>query len=353
MKKNISVILMTFFLMATTSGCATSRGSGGIQTSLEAKVLDKVAFSADPTGEAAKMTKYFGGGNFGKNVFEGTKKVFIPLTNIEVITESGAKFSAGGFALSSYGETTVKVETKLTNVDEALLRSVAKDAYDSLVKQLESAGLEVVPLNTVHKASEWSKLVEKAQSENPVQRDELGFSPRSSVVADGTLFIATGDFSGFPPNAPNWIVARMGKELNAIPLSLTMTVDFSKFTGSGGQLSREATVETKAVLQIQGANLSFYHGDGYGGLNSMTVALESDEEFASVEKVSTADNKDAKALAKGLSFLGGGRNNQSDISKTVYNIVADQARYRKAMKGLSDQVSLVLVSRLKGEGWGK
>ncbi|HEX2861416.1 MAG TPA: hypothetical protein VHN79_07240, partial [Lacunisphaera sp.] len=117
-----------------------------------------------------------------KNQFKKHARVVIAGYQVSFVTHN--KATAHAMNLLGSGTAKASIETFLGNVDEALMKQIADEAYVTFVQKLQEAGVEIVPWETVKASKAYAQL-----EKHPQQK---GYT----VKFQGATYavIAAGDF---------------------------------------------------------------------------------------------------------------------------------------------------------------
>lgn len=236
-----------------------------------------------------------------KNQFKKNSRVAIAGYQVSFVTHN----KATAHAMNALGSGTAKasIETFLGNVDEALMKQIANEAYLTFVQKLKEAGIEVVPWETV-KAS-------KAYAQLELHPQQKGYSVKFQgadyaviPAADFPLWFNNYDgLAGGKGGRKNHVVMNdLGRELDALVIQPSLAVDFAYLDTSGGKFAKRASVEALNGMLIVPAASVFWAGQG-GGLSyaKFVDGFWAEGATGTWTKAGASNNA---ALVKGLLGLG-------------------------------------------------
>ena len=233
---------------------------------------------------------------------KGAKRVAIPgyrvifTTRTKVVARAEDWLGGVGGGRSSGAKATMEVV--LGNVDFATLQAVADGAYANFVSELQSNGIEVVPLETVTASESFKKMkMTGSTAEKPYTKRSRDHKTDYIVVSPSAIPLWftnwDGDVSDQGMSQTNIrAIMGMAKELDALIVYPIMHVDFATVGGSGGKFARRASVSAKATIYANPAYTLFYIANEKGGAFArMTdgIGVEGDPgEFVTADDASNA-----------------------------------------------------------------
>jgi hypothetical protein len=206
---------------------------------------------------------------------KGSKRVAVAgyrvifTTRTKVVANAEDWLGGVGGGRSSGAKATMEVV--LGNVDFPALQNIADKAYDDLIDDLKSSGVEVVPLETIKATAAFQKMkMTGSTADQPYTKrsrdkktDYIVVSP-SAIPLWFTNF--DGDISDQGMGQTNIrAIMEMAKELDALMVFPIMHVDFATVGGSGGKFARRASVSAKAVIYVSPAYTLYYIANQKGG----------------------------------------------------------------------------------------
>lgn len=236
-----------------------------------------------------------------KNQFKKNSRVAIAGFQISFVTHN----KATAHAMNALGSGTAKasIETFLGNVDEALMKQIANEAYVTFVQKLKEAGIEVVPWETV-KASKAYAQLELHPQQKAYTVNFQGATYAVIPAADFPLWFNNFDgLAGGKGGRKNHVVMNdLGRELNALVIQPSLAVDFAYLDTSGGKFAKRASVEAQNGMLIVPAASVFWAGQG-GGLSyaKFVDGFWAEGATGTWTKAGASNNA---ALVKGLAGLG-------------------------------------------------
>jgi hypothetical protein len=206
---------------------------------------------------------------------KGVKRVAIPGYRVIFTTRSKVTARAedwlGGLGGGSSSGAKASMEVVLGNVEFATLQGIADAAYADLVADFQSAGIEVVPVETIKASQSFQKMKPTiSTAEKPYTKRSKDRNTDYLVVSPSALplFFTNwdGDVSDQGMNQTNIrAIMTMSKELDALVLYPVMHVDFASLGGSGGKFARRASVQAKAAIYANPAYTLFFIANDKGG----------------------------------------------------------------------------------------
>jgi hypothetical protein len=206
---------------------------------------------------------------------KGAKRVAIPgyrvifTTRTKVVARAEDWLGGVGGGRSSGAKATMEVV--LGNVDFATLQAVADGAYANFVNELQSNGIEVVPLETITASESFKKMkMTGSTAEKPYTKRSRDRNTDYVVVSPSAIPLWftnwDGDVSDQGMSQTNIrAIMGMAKELDALMVYPIMHVDFATVGGSGGKFARRASVSAKATIYANPAYTLFYIANEKGG----------------------------------------------------------------------------------------
>jgi hypothetical protein len=236
-----------------------------------------------------------------KNQFKKNARVAIAGYQISFVTHN--KATAHAMNLLGSGTAKASIETFLGNVDEALMKQIADEAYAAFVQKLKEAGIEVVPWETVKASKAYGQL-----QLNPKQKAyTVDFQGATyAVIPAGEFPLWFNNFDGLAGGKggkKNHVVMNdLGRELDALVIQPSLAVDFAYLDTAGGKFSKRASVEALNGMLIVPAASVFWAGQG-GGLSyaKFVDGFWAEGATGTWTKAGASNNA---ALVKGLAGLG-------------------------------------------------
>jgi hypothetical protein len=238
-----------------------------------------------------------------KPLFKSTNRVAIAGYQLAFVTRNKATAHASGL-LSGGSGAKASLEAFLGNVDYALMKSIADEAYAGFVKKLQEGGFEVVPMETVRASKAFAQI--ETTPTSPTNAYKVQFQGAHYVLvpaADFPLWFNNYDgLAGGKGSRKNVkAMADLSKELNAAVLQPSIAIDFAYMEKSGGSLARRASVEAQnGMLVVPAASVFWGSTDGL----TYTKFVDGFWGEGGTGKWMPAGNANNAALVKGLSGLG-------------------------------------------------
>ncbi|WP_438481744.1 hypothetical protein [Oleiharenicola lentus] len=236
-----------------------------------------------------------------KPLFKQRNRVAIAGYQVAFVTHN--KATAHAMNILGSGTAKASIETFLGNVDAALMKQIADEAYVTFVQKLQEAGLEVVPWETVKTAKAYAQL-ERHPKQTGYTVNFQGADYALVAAGDFPLWFNSFDgLSGGKGSKKNIkVMWELEKELNAVILQPSLAVDFAYLDTSGGKFSKKASVEAQNGMLIVPAASVFWGSLG-GGLSYTKFTDGFWAEGATGNWTKAGDSNNA-ALVKGLAGLG-------------------------------------------------
>jgi hypothetical protein len=237
-----------------------------------------------------------------KSQFKKHARVVIAGYQVSFVTHN--KATAHAMNLLGSGTAKASIETFLGNVDEALMKQIADEAYATFVQKLQEAGVEVVPWETVKASKAYAKL-----EAHPQQRAyTVKFQGATYAVIPAAEFpLWFNSFDGLAGGKGgkknHGIMNDLARELNAVVLQPSLAVDFAYLDTSGGKFSKRASVEAQNGMLIVPAASVFWGAAGDGGL-TYPKFVDGFWAEGATGKWTKAGASNNAALVKGLLGLG-------------------------------------------------
>jgi hypothetical protein len=326
------------------SGAAATFAPGETAPAAETADLSEAApISEDALAVPLKKAK-------GKaSAFAAKPRIAIAGYNIAAIVKSRAVATTkGGFTRSS---ASASMTMLLAGVDDALLQSVADEAYADLISRFAAAGIDAVPANELMAAEDAAKILPgEARYDGDLKRGNGDgkirvAGPRATGVSSYNALGRT-TFNGN-------IAAKPSNALDAVLLFPNLSLGFAWTGGSGNAMfARRASAEGGAFFHVDTASKVevVYSKSGRFVDGWATYAIKdqvgADAAFAVVDKTGSSNN----ALAVGLSSALGA--NMGARSKSEYTVTADPERYKalalKAARGFNAALVAEVVAARGG-----
>lgn len=236
-----------------------------------------------------------------KPVFKQQRRVVIAGYQLAFVTHN--KATAHAMNLLGSGTAKASIETFLGNVDAALMKQIADEAYPAFVKKLQEAGLEVVPWETVKASRAYAELERHAQQRGYTVKFQ---GATYALVTAGEFPLWFNNFDGLAGGKGSKknikVMADLAKELDAAVIQPSLAVDFAYLDTSGGKFSKRASVEAQNGMLIVPA-ASVFWASMAGGLSytKFTDGFWAEGPTGNWTKAGASNNA---ALVKGLAGLG-------------------------------------------------
>jgi len=315
-----------------------------------AAVLVDAAFKpAEQAGKLLAVTE--------AQALKGVKRVVVPLFSVEFVTADSMRAETSGFGAA--GRASAAAYYKLTGVGEAEFQAMTEALYAGFVRELQAAGLEVLPQAQLAASPIYRKLAASG-SAAPIRNDaSLVMAPAGMAIYGLNKAQATGGGGGLfsALSAMGNVASAMGavmdtaelhKELGAAVLEVQMRVHFVQLTNNNkgflGRMAGSASVGAQVFPRIAMATLSV-HRDTRGTL-SLTGPLALDPAaFTEVRKAPTTAGDVAAGVATALIRLAS--NSRDSSSSEELLAVADPARYRDIVGAGLAGVNEMFITRLR------
>ena len=186
-----------------------------------------------------------------------SKKVFIPLFQVEFINQSSAASSSYSFA-SNGGSSSVNVTYKLTGVDTAAFSTLVDKLYADFTADLTAAGYEVVDKNTLVTTPQYQQLKTRGEASNPVElASRTEGTNKALVVAPSGMGVVYFSTFSQPPSTvktlwkalkgdlPEASAAALADSLQASPVLVQMVVGFASLKDSHAKGSGNSSVSAE------------------------------------------------------------------------------------------------------------
>ena len=177
----------------------------------------------------------------------------------------------GGVGGGSSSGAKATMEVVLGNVEVPTIQAIADAAYADFMEDLQSSGMEVVPLETVTASAAFQKMkMAGSTAEKPYTKRSRDKKTDYVVVSPSAIPLwftnFDGDISDQGMSQTNIrAIMAMARELDTLVLFPIMHVDFAAVGGSGGKFARRASVSAKAAIYANPAYTLFYIANEKGG----------------------------------------------------------------------------------------
>lgn len=292
---------------------------------------------------------------------KGLKRVALPSFQVEFVTRSGAQASTSGFAAA--GRSTVSAYYTLVGVGEADFQALTNQLHADFVRDLQQAGLDVVPFAQLQASPAYRKLVAGAQP-SPFTKSGGGTSsvalaPAGQVIYGAALAAAQsnsmmGAFSALANTGAMMGAAfdslDLAKELDAHVVDVRLVVDFAQVSRSDkgflNRLSSTASVEGKVqpALLAGSSMMAVQSATTRSTLMLRNPLLFSADAIGGLREATTTATQAGNVAAALINLAAGGKNSYSAAD---YEAVAEPAVYRASVGASLGQVREMLVARLK------
>lgn len=243
---------------------------------------------------------------------KGAKRVAVPGYRVIFTTRSKVTANAedwlGGVGGGRSSGAKASMEVVLGNVDFATLQKITDAAYADFIADLQGAGVEVVPLETITASESFKKMkMTGSTAEKPYTKRSRDAKTHYLVTSPSAIPLWftnwDGDISDQGMSQTNIrAVMAMSKELDALMLFPIMHIDFASLGASGGKFARRASVTAKAAVYTNPAYTLFYIANDKGGAFARIndgIGVEGDPgEFV------TADQSSNGAFIEGMQKIG-------------------------------------------------
>lgn len=236
-----------------------------------------------------------------KSQFKKHSRVVIAGYQASFVTHN--KATAHAMNLLGSGTAKASIETFLGNVDQALMKQIADEAYATFVQKMQEAGVEVVPWETVKASKAYAQLETHPQQKAYTVKFQ-GATYAVVPAAEFPLWFNKYDgLAGGKGSSKNIkVMGDLSKELDASVIQPSLAVDFAYLDSSGGKFSKRASVEAQNGMLIVPA-ASVFWGSVPGGLTyaKFTDGFWAEGATGQWTKAGASNNA---ALVKGLLGLG-------------------------------------------------
>ena len=232
----------------------------------------------------------------------GAKRVAVPGYRVIFTTRSKVTANAqdflGGVGGGRSSGAKASMEVVLGNVDFETLQKITDAAYADFIEDLQSSGLEVVPLETITASPSFAKMkITGSTAAKPYTKKSRDAKTHYLVTSPTAIPLWftnwDGDISDQGMNQTNTkAIMALSKELDALLLFPIMHVDFASLGASGGKFARRASVTAKAAIYANPAYTLFYIGNDKGFAFARVndgIGVEGDPgEFVTADQASNA-----------------------------------------------------------------
>ena len=313
--------------------------------SFAAVAKDPPAF--DPAGDPAQQAATFLKGS-KLEALGGAKRVAISQFRVEFMVENSGKASSS----SSAGWTSSSTEITLVGVNAEMRQAITDQLYDRLVQELTSAGVEVLPYETLS-ADENYKSMERIFKRT---QEPVGMQAGKSVFVGphGMPYYMTNDdkhiglgaaLGGFSTVQPQNIEPRIAESLQATVLRATMSVKFADVKKSGGMFRMGSSVDTKEALAWVPEQTQFLFVTPDNGKARITLekTIMMPNDVLTLQETTTKGEKAAQMAANVITglFAGGGR------SSATYDAVANPEAYQSSLTQYGSALESALVALVR------
>lgn len=354
------------------TACATSTPKAPVFDANASAQAQAAHFIAD-NGK----TKYMSG--VKKVAVLGCNVLFAENSSAHAGTEGGMFSTAGGVSRS---EAKVSVLYSLSGLSDAdmqrMTNSICKDAED----RLQKAGMDVTPTSELMKNEAFQQLLSAGKAspfnyKSPTKGSKTTykiFAPTGYTVYDmrylGSLGGLGQAFKAAGGNSAAQLETRVMKQLDVSAVSINIMIDFAQLQGDGtrgglGGLASKDTAEVKhgVNLGITGLvdikpvkELKCWKRFGKDEcmlnvvaptFNSKNAVTTNEKFYKEVVNATTASDKAAGAITKGLSMLAaaGGVSGTSSVDITRYRVEVEPAQFEKiSRKGVDGFMDMTFYS---------
>lgn len=338
----------------------------GVPHALAAAAPEPVAVDASfkPSEQAAALLKQLGDDKH----YRGIRRVAVTQFAVQFVTaDSISGETAGGFGSNS---ASVTGHYKLSGVGQAEFQAAADAFHAEFERQLQAAGLEVVPKAQVLASPIWQRLAATGQTLPTVTEETTTVAPQglalfgvSRAVLEPAQNARSGSGVGGLGNLLGAVSAigniaqavsqggdntELQNELGgAALLEVTMRVHFARLTnhnrGFFGRMSNTAKVSAAVAPSITMARLSVGQNGAAVGFELQRPLTLDASALSEMRKASKTSGETAAAIGLGLLRAAIGAGSSSSDS---FEAVADPARWPEVIgqgMGLTGQM---LVQRL-------
>ena len=291
---------------------------------------------------------------------KGLKRVAVPVFTVEFAIADAVSAQTSGFA--SAGRARSALYYKLLGVGETDFQAMTNALHVNFLKELETAGFDVVPSEQIAASAGYRKLLTGAtppplKSDNamvmsPPNLGIYGFSKAAAASSTKSVFGALASMgAGFSALGSVTDSLELSKELNAGLLEIRMKVNFVQLNASGkgflDRLSGTASTSGKAFPSIDGMSVGVINNNTYNNMTMRNSLTLDSSAFADVREKATTAGDVAGTVALSLFKLAIGSSDSS--SSTELEVIADPARYREVVGAGLGTAGTMLVARLKSE----
>jgi hypothetical protein len=285
------------------------------------------------------------------------KRAVVPLFSVEFVTADNVTAQTSGFAAA--GRASASAYYKLLGVGEADFQALTEAMYAEFLRDLQSAGIEIVPAEQLRASASYRKLA-AGGTPAPIKNDTstvfaplgmpvYGFNKVTANATSNGLFGAIASIgSSMGAVGAALETTELQKELNAAVLEVQMRVHFVQLNNDNkgflGRLSNTASVSsnvypgiTLAVLNVQGTTR--------GSVTLVNPLRMDPAAFADVRDKPTTAGDVASAVGVGILRLALGSRDTSSTSEL--EVVADPGRYRQVVGAGLSSVNQMFVHRLR------
>lgn len=280
------------------------------------------------------------------------RQVAIAAFNVEFVTSSSS--SAQARELGRTGTTGLNVTYRLTGVGPQEMQQATDTLHQAFRKQLQDAGVEVLPIEQVRATAAWRKLAAGGKP-TPLERsgkDTRGLVFSADAVPVWGVTAASGGnaFSALAGvgQAMSSIVTQgeLITELGVPIVTVDMKVDFAQLQSNTssflGRISGTAEVKGKVALTLTSLNVVLSKREGGSNLSLTQPLVLQGDAIDGVKDVTSAAGNVALAVLS-LAIGNGG-------SQTVKEMEAqaDPTRFREVVQTNLGAVGGMVAARLGG-----
>jgi hypothetical protein len=181
------------------------------------------------------------------------RRAAISQFRVEFAVENEGKAQSSG----TTGWTSTQAEIKLVGIGDDVRQAIADELHDRFVKDLEAAGLEVVPHGTLRENAAYKSLAPVLRTGQVPVGTQAGKS--IFVGAKGMPYYLTNDdrhlgvgtlLGGISTTQPQNIEPEIATSLDAAVFRVTLLVAFAEQSSRGGLFNTRSSVSTAARLAL-------------------------------------------------------------------------------------------------------
>lgn len=354
--KKITALLTTMALII--SSCASSGGGGGGGSAgfggnagtmfSEPTAFSVSEFQASSKAYAKKMVKYNGGG------VDSFKKLTIPTYTLEIQknVQAVSKNKVAALLAKADGaksELTMNMSLPV-DLHDAVLKEISQTSYNRLKGKFKSSGVEVV---------EWSDVKTKYPEAIEFEKEKTSMEP--VVYTENMASYTAGGLGRLSRGMWQFKASSLSRDSEISIILPNFAIGYGYF---GGEATSQTIKEANGMTDLQFTpQLQVYSGSGFSyqskwdtGVVVLDKTLISNDVF--VKKMSVVSDtreaaREAGEKARGAYMsLTGAKEYETRVSTRAsinYELILDEAQFKKAILAELDKAENLIVERYKNE----